>query len=186
MNDKIELPPKGLRDFHKNRDNPFVEKAISDIRIIKKTQVVKARDKSEISMIVSDEGEIEGYTQFLKFVEVDEEKFAKVYLSQFEAFWELSKPAIRVFSYILSKLKPSQDKFEFFIDECKSHTKYNSTQPIYNGLVALCESNIIARGYNENVYFVNPLIVFNGDRVTFARTYIKKKQDANPNQLKLL
>ena len=33
--------------------------------------------------------------------------------------------------------------------------------------------------------FINPLVIFNGDRVTFAKTYIKKvkKLEINPNQM---
>jgi intergrase/recombinase len=185
MADIIETKSKGLNSFKKNRENPFVEKAIEDINVVKKTQMMRTNNRTEIQRIVNDNGEVTGHSAFMRFIEVDDEKFAKLYISQFTAFWELSKPAIRVFSYILTKLKPSKDKFEFFYDECLEYTKYNSLQPIYNGLVALCENNIIARGYNENVYFVNPLMVFNGDRVTFAKTFIRKKKEDNPNQLQI-
>lgn len=47
--------------------------------------------------------------------------------------------------------------------------------PIYKGLAELITAEIIARGPNEYVWFINPMIVFNGDRVTFAKTYVKKK-----------
>lgn len=178
MSKKREI---SLRNFDKNRENPFISKAVDEIKIAKKTQFLNAQNKAEISMIVSSQGEIQGYSQFLKFIEVDEEKFAKVYLSQFEAFWELPKSAIRVFGYVLNQLKPKQDRFDFFLDECLQYTKYKSTGPVYEGLAALCDSGIIARGPNEYFYFINPMVVFNGDRVTFAKTYIKKKKGTDPN-----
>jgi len=187
MSQKKELK---LRDFSKNSENPFVEKAIEEIKIVKKTQAIRSRNKSEIQMIVSDHGEVEGYTQFLRFIEVDEQQFAKVYLSQFQAFWELPKQSIRVFGYIIQQLKPSKDSFMFYIDKCMFYTGYKSKTQIYEGLTALLENNIIARGQTEYEYFINPMIAFNGDRVTFAQTYIKKKKGnsnaVDPMQTNLL
>lgn len=158
-------------------ENPFVEQAIRDIKIIQKTQVVRPSNKDEIQMITSTGGEVTGYTAFMRFVEVDEEKFAKVYLSQFTAFWELTKPAIRVFGYILSILRPKQDEFFLEMNKCLSYTKYTHANSVLSGLAVLVECGIIARSDSHFKYFINPLVVFNGDRVTFAKTYVKKKKD---------
>ncbi|KAA3824478.1 hypothetical protein F3F35_31800 [Bacteroides ovatus] len=46
---------------------------------------------------------------------------------------------------------------------------------VYRGLAELVKAEIIARGINENLWFINPLIVFNGDRVSFTKTYVRKK-----------
>jgi hypothetical protein len=169
-------------------ENPFVEQAIKDIKIIQKTQVVRPSNRDEIQMITSTGGEVTGYTAFMRFVEVDEEKFAKVYLSQFTAFWELTKPAIRVFGYILSILKPKQDEFFLEMNKCLSYTKYTHANSVLSGLAVLVECGIIARSDSHFKYFINPLVVFNGDRVTFAKTYVKKKKDrdkVNVSQLDL-
>lgn len=175
---------KSVKLFETFKTNPFVEAAIKDMKIVRKTQVMRATDKSEISLIVSDQGEVEGHTQFLRFVEVDESQFAKVYLSQFSAFWDLSKPAIRVFGYILTVLLPKKDSFIFKLDDCLEYTKYKHVKDINTGLSSLIECGIIARSNYDFEYFINPMVMFNGDRVTFARTYIKKKQGSlNPNQL---
>lgn len=179
---------KSIKTFEEFEENPFVEKAIQDIKIIKRQQVIRAKNKDEIQMIVNTDGEVEGYSAFMRLVEVDEEKFAKVYLSQFVAFWELSKPAIRVFGYILSVLKPKQDNFYFIMEDCLKYTGYSHRNHVLTGLANLMECSIIARSSNSVRYFINPLVVFNGDRVTFAKTYIKKKKDkeiANKNQLDL-
>lgn len=169
-------------------ENPFIEKAFEDIKIVKKTQVIRSKNQSEISTIVSSEGEVQGYTQFLRFVEVDEAQFAKLYLSQFAAFWELSKPAIRVFGYILTCLKPKSDEFLFDMDECLEYTHYTQANSVYTALTNLIECKIIARTTRFYKFYINPLVVFNGDRVTFAKTYIKKKTKKieNPNQLSLM
>ena len=36
--------------------------------------------------------------------------------------------------------------------------------------------NAAARGPNEYNWFINPLIVFNGDRVSFTKTYVRKNK----------
>lgn len=115
-----------------------------------------------------------GHTTFIRQVEVDEDKFAKLYLSNFSAFHELGKQAIKIFGYILEQLIPNRDMFMFFMDECMVHTGYATKKPIYKGLADLVEAEIIARGPSDTNYFINPLIVFNGNRVTFAKTYVKK------------
>jgi len=178
---------KSIRDFTAYDENPFVEKAVQDIKIVKRRQIIRPRNKDEIQMITSTAGEVTGYSQFVRFIEVEEDKFAKLYLSQLASFWELSKPAIRIFSYILSILKPKQDSFILRMDECLGYTGYKNRKDVNNGLAALIESKIIARSNYEFEYFINPLVVFNGDRVTFAKAYIKKKKEKEgaTSQLKL-
>jgi hypothetical protein len=159
-------------------ENPFVEKAIQDIRIVQKTKVVRPQNQDEIQLIInSGSGEVQGHTVFMKFVEVDEEHFAKVYISQFASFWELTKPAIRVFGFIITVLKPKKDFFYFDMDDCMKYTGYTQRNNILTGLSCLIDCGIIARSNKTYIYFINPLVVFNGDRVSFAKTYIKHRKN---------
>lgn len=175
----------GISKIEKHESNPFVDKAIKEIKVVKKTQVMRSKDKSEITMMVNNDGEVTGHTQFLRFIEVDEEKFAKIYLSEFAAFWELKSNSIRVFGYIINCLKPKNDMFILYMDQALEYTKYKYAKEINGGLVGLIQAGIIAKAKYDNHYYINPLVVFNGDRVTYAKTYIKKKKDDNPNQLGL-
>jgi len=108
-----------------------------------------------------------------------------VYLSQFAAFWELTKPAIRVFGYILTRLKIKEDYFYFDMEDCMAYTEYTHRNNVLTGLACLVECGIIARSTKSYKYFINPLVVFNGNRVTFAKTYIKKRKEVNEAQLDL-
>jgi intergrase/recombinase len=168
---------KHIRNKQTFDENPFIEKAVEKIVISKKRQIMQSSNR-EINMIISDgDGAIQGYSAFMKFIEVDEDKFAKVYLSQFENFWELSKSAVRVFGYIINTIKPNQDSFYMKMDKCLAYTKYSQVNSIISGLSDLIDKGIIAKSKYENEYFINPLIVFNGSRVTFAKTYIKKQKE---------
>lgn len=177
---------KSLTKQAEFEENPFVERAIEDIKIVQKTQLIRPQSNKEIQLIVnSGTGEVSGHSAFMRYVEVDEAQFAKVYLSQFAAFWELTKPAIRVFGYILTRLKIKEDYFYFDMEDCMAYTEYTHRNNVLTGLACLVECGIIARSTKSYKYFINPLVVFNGNRVTFAKTYIKKKKEANESQLDL-
>ena len=167
-----------LSDFAKNETNPFIEKAIKDVQFSKKYKTASKTDQKAILQAFDpNTGEILGHTMFIRQIEVDEQRFTKLYLSEFESFWDLPKSAIRVFGYIMTKMIKDDDKVEFRISECIRYTKYKSKKPVYEGLTALMKSEIIARGYNEYVYFVNPLISFNGNRVSYIKTFCKRRKE---------
>ena len=107
---------KKLTEYKNNRENPFLEKSLEIINdnIVKKYKsstmdgekaILQAYDRNTDSFV--------GHTSFVRQIEVDEEKFTKLYLSQFSAFWELKAQAIRVFGYVMTKLMPKQDMFIF-------------------------------------------------------------------------
>ena len=96
------------------------------------------------------------------------------------------------FGYILTCMKPKNDMIIFDRRKCLEYTQYKSDKAIYKGLAELVQSEIIARGPNEYNWFINPLIVFNGDRVSFTKTYVRKKtlaaqkkEEAEKRQLSL-
>ena len=60
-------------------------------------------------------------------------------------------------------------------------------------MAELISAEIIARGRTEVFFYINPMVIFNGNRVTFAKTYVNKaahvrqtkKEAENKNQLSL-
>lgn len=167
---------KKLKEFPQNESNPFVQQALMRIgQTISSKKVVGAnKDEAAILKGVSPStGEILGSTVFMRAKTVDSDQFAKFYLAGFKAFFELRPATIKVFGYILKLLKVNSDEFIFLIDKAKEATGYGRTT-IYHALTELCNAEIIARGAFEEQYFINPMVVFNGDRVTFATTYINK------------
>ena len=170
--------------------NPFVENSIERIQehTKSKNRYIKGSKGVEHVVVNSSTGEIEAHSAFLQHIEVDDDKFVKLYLSQFSAFWGLNKSAIRVFDYIMNVLIPNKDFVYIDMQEALKHTKYKSPKMIYLGLANLVELGVIARTHNHMKYFTNPLMFFNGNRITFAKTYVRKKTKSikdDPNQLKL-
>ena len=182
--------PYVLGSHELNRENPFLKEAIEQIQsgIVKKYKNTSGTSRNAILQAVNSEGELVGHTSFIQQIEVDEQQFTKIYLSQFSAFFELNSQSIKVFGYIMTKLMPKQDFFIFDLEECLEYTGYKSGQSVYNGLSGLIGSSIIARGKKDYLYFINPMVFFNGDRVTFAKTYVKKQKGKiiDPMQTNLL
>lgn len=163
-----------LTDFQKNEENPFMKQAIEGIEnhVVKKYKSNSGGDKRAVVALADTEtGEV-FKTSFIRQIEVDEEQFTKLYLSNFAAFFDLSQAAIRVFGYFMTCMKPKNDLIIFNRKKCLEYTKYKTDKAVYKGLAELVKAEIIARGPADNLWFINPLIVFNGDRVTFAKTYV--------------
>lgn len=174
--------------FEKYEINPFVEKAIETIaenRVVKK-QFMRG-DKAITSRVINDDGEITGQSMFVRMVEVDEDKFAKLYLNELGILWDMQKPALKLFSFVLTALTPNNDQFYFSMTKAMGYTGYKTTTAVNNAISQLLALGVLAKTIEDNWYFINPLFIFNGSRVTFAKTYVKKnKIITNPNQISLL
>lgn len=196
MKEKKQRNTTGLTEFQLNKENPFLKQAVEQVQksIVKKYKTATKTDQKAILQAYDpNSGEVLGHTQFIRQIEVDEDQFAKLYLSNFSAFFDLKPQAIKVFGYILNQLIPNKDEFIFLTDECLEYTQYKSSTSVRIGLTSLLENEIIARGRADNLYFINPMIAFNGNRVTFAKTYVKKQNkeksklnSQDPNQTNLL
>lgn len=172
-------------DFSKNEENPFLKNAIEQINknVVKKYKSSTGTSRAAILHAVNpDTGELLGHTSFIRQIEVDEQQFAKFYLSNFKAFFNLSERSIRVFGYILTKLTVNSDMFIFLFDECMKYTQYKSKKAIYSGLTELIQAEIIAKGKTDILFFINPLVLFNGNRITFAKTYVKRQTEQTNNK----
>ena len=177
-----------LQSFEKNKENPFLKQAVEQVNnhVVKKYRTAGTTSQKAILRAVDNDNNTVGHTQFVKQIEVDEERFTKIYLSQFSAFFDLKSQGIKVFGYIMNNLFKDKDYFYFDREDCLNYTGYKSEKSVYIGLADLIENEIIARGKNDIIYFINPMVFFNGDRITFAKTYVKKKKDVIPENQSFL
>lgn len=114
--------------------------------------------------------------------EVDKEEFIKLYTSQIKAYFDLTKTAYKVFFIFLRIYQDAIGKDHFYLS-CKKAMSLAekidhfvlSESIFYRGVKELIEKRIIAKTNEKNWYFINPAIVFNGDRARFVSEIIKKK-----------
>lgn len=180
MNDK-EL--RKVTDFPANKENPFLKQVVEQVNnhVVKRFQNSTSTTKKAVLQAVDPEtGEHVGYTSFIRQIVVDDDKFTKVYAQNLQAFFDLSKTGMRVLAYVFTCLKVSNDKIYFDIDDAMKFTGYKNHRSVYNGLAELLKAEIIARGKKENLYYINPMIIFNGNRINFIKQYVKKSDIEKP------
>lgn len=168
------MKQKKLTDFPVCTENPFIDGLRTDL--VKHTRYVnKFGEKNEEIWVNHSTGEA-AVTVFAKKKVVDDDKFVKLFLSRLDNFFELSTAGIRVLTYVMTCMKPKDDMILFNLKACMEHTKYSSKAQIYKGLAELLKFGFIARGETEYLYYVNPLMIFNGDRIGFFEIYEKKSK----------
>jgi len=69
-----------------------------------------------------------------------------------------------------------------FLPELLDFSQWTSNKQGYTALKELVKAGIIALSTRPGYWFINPAIVFNGDRLLFVQEFKKKK---NINQLSL-
>ncbi|HFS6031916.1 hypothetical protein [Klebsiella pneumoniae] len=159
--------------------NPFcfeteikIETRKKNLTVLRGTELIERKDasKSYFANIV--------HTQ-----EVDKEEFIKLYTSQIKAYFDLTKTAYKVFFIFLRIYQDTIGKDHFYLS-CKKAMSLAekidhfvlSESIFYRGIKELIEKRIIAKTNEKNWYFINPAIVFNGDRARFVSEIIKKKE----------
>lgn len=169
--------PRKLTEAPIYNQNPFIDNMVVELRIKRKTQMIKSADDDTSVMLITNDGENVGHSAFMRQIQVDEDKFAKIYISQLGTLWNLQKTSMRVLTYILSIIRPNDDRIYFDMKECLKYCNYKESKSVFTGLLGLVKSKIIARSNKSYLYYINPAIVFNGSRVSFMTTYVKKAKD---------
>lgn len=183
-----------LTKFPVNRENPFLKQAIEQVQshVVKRFQNSTGSTKQAILQAINPETkEPVGYTSFVRKIEIDDDQFTKVYAANLQAFFDLSKTGMRVLAYVFTCMRVSKDTILFDMEDAMNYCGYKSHRSVYAGLTELLKADIIARGKNENLYFINPMIIFNGNRINFIKQYVKKsasneieeEQNLTPKQL---
>lgn len=124
------------------------------------------------------------FSNIVQTKEVDKEEFIKLYTSQVKDYFDLTKTAYKVFFIFLCIYQDAIGKDCFYLS-CKKAMNLSlkidqfilSESIFYRGIKELIEKRIIAKTNEKNWYFINPAIVFNGDRARFISEIIKKKEE---------
>ena len=78
---------------------------------------------------------------------------------------EIGTGGIVVFQHICKhSIRYGNDTIIIIIEDIMSRTKYNSAVPIYKGIAALIEHKVLARTASLSVYWLNPAIIYKGER----------------------
>lgn len=166
-------PKKSRRGFVRYKENPFLLPAVENTKSGSK-RVTSNKDKL---LIISEKtGEQLAGAGFFHYQEVDKTQFLKLYVNGVKALTELSSSGTKVFEVLYRTVQDNINKDTIFLafDLIDQNIVTISESTFYRGMKELIEKKFIAETTTQNLYFINPDFLFNGDRLSFVKTFIKK------------
>jgi len=131
-------------------------------------------------------GETTGIGLMHKIKVVDKQQFVKLFTNEVSALFDLSKTGLKVFAYVLQALRINNDRIYINPFKVMEFCEYKTKRQVYKGLSELISSNIIAMSDEPNIWFINPTVIFNGDRIAFIKEYrLQPDKETIPTQTKL-
>lgn len=178
------------------KTNPFLEDMVIPVK--GKTVRLSVLGKDDNILVNQSTGEVLGGTHVTSYKKVDGEQFIKLFTQNIALTFGLSSSGIKTFNVLLWVLQHkalAKDEVDFdalvledFIEahkEDKPPLKL-SLATFKRGITELENAKIIAKAERRGRYFINPNLVFNGDRLAFTTIIERKKTKAtDENQLGL-
>lgn len=153
--------------------NPFMAE-ISGMQTRKKRVTVKAG-----KVIVDGEtGQYEDVAEIVSVHNVDNEQFVKVFTSNLKQFFNLRPTTYKLLQVLLYQLGRTKDRGEVYLSMKVAEEYFIETaQPTvgstayYAAMNEFIEKGFIAESVKAHLYWINPSLFFNGDRVRFVKEY---------------
>ncbi|EHG4045342.1 replication protein [Salmonella enterica] len=159
------------RGFPRYKKSPFLQLASNNT----KSGVKRITSGNDRFMVVNQEtGEYVGGAGFFQYQEVDKTQFLKLYINGVRALRQLSSSGGLVFEVLYRAVQDHKDSDRVFLafDLIDQNLVKISESTFFRGMRELINKGFIAESTVQNSYFINPDYIFNGDRLTFVKTYI--------------
>jgi len=157
------------RAVTKYQTNPLI--VPTELRFKEKT--VRATRGQEL--VDPSSGEIVAVATICTRKIVDTERFAKIYLDGVSQSFALGAAARKVFSSVLQVCEKDTDRIYLNFMMLQEDVKVDYTERTFHrGMNELIEKEFIAASTQPHMYWINPHVFFNGDRVRFMTEYVKE------------
>ena len=186
---KKDFPKPKSKSLLKVRysENPFATEDGFRVPIRNKSEVIQTEGPASVN--VGDEKI--AVAQIRKITTVDSDKFVKLFTDQLDRFFDLNPTTLRIVTVLLQNIGQMRlgDGDQVYIteknigDALKKHgLKPPSSASYYRALEELITKGFIAPSEDHPLYYINPAIFFNGDRISFVRE-IRRKRMTKAEQL---
>jgi hypothetical protein len=95
----------------------------------------------------------------------DTRTFIKVYQQSMVSLKDMTNAAIKLYCFILAKLRPNKDTIRISYKGCAEFCAFGNKMSYYNGLEQLLEQEFIFKTLEVNEYWINVNLLFNGNRL---------------------
>lgn len=169
-----------MKDVQLFKENPFIN--INSVTF-KNKRIAITTDSSKKLLDTKTGQEQEVYIG--SYREVDDQEFVKIFTANISFMFELTPPGNTVFQMLLTIVqKNALQKDMVYLSEemCMELSKEFkikiSPATFRRGLKDLLKNQILAKSTKAFLYFINPHVLFNGNRVGFFNA-IRKKNEKN-------
>ena len=160
------------------KDNPFWESTT--------VEVGKKRITVSGGIHVGEGGEAVAHSGIHVVHKVDKEQFVKIYTKNVKAIFDLKPTTQRVLQFLIVELQKTPNADAIYLAWMGAHEYFseeslNVSRPSFQrALKELLAKGFIAESARPSMFWFNPNLMFNGDRMRFINEYqVKKPQDGD-------
>ena len=154
------------------------------------TKIRRVSNKTGDMMLISkDSGEVlNDVAGFWQSEEVDATQFVKLFVQGVRALKELTNAGTKVFELLYTQMQaaPNRDMVNMAYWTINQNATPISERTYARGLSELVEKNFIAATPTFGLYWINPSFLWNGDRLTFVKEYVKKATKPAPKRVSFI
>ena len=167
----------------KYEESPFTSDGRFQVPIKKSSQQLDTAGPLVVQDTLT--GETQSVAEVRSTRIVDSEKFVKLFVNHLDVFFDLKPGTIKLMTALIDEISKTKNigedqiylNFKSVKGYFESHDAKPPTRATYmNSLAELVEKGFVAPSINPNLFFTNPAIFFNGDRVRFVTEIRKKKK----------
>lgn len=166
----------GVRSAPAHKENPFLRGSLVAVKGRKKNYTVASG-----AMTLTDKtGVIQGTVQHTITKVVDDTLFVKVFSDGIAGMYDLGRPGAKVFRFLFDEVQknPNQDRmYLYFMDALEDPWCIPKTT-FFKGMAELLDKGFLAKSANPNMFFLNPSMMWNGDRFRFVQEYQRTSASA--------
>lgn len=168
----------------KYKENPFMRPDGSGV-VVYKNKTTKVDTTGPLSLTDTHTGEHITGAQIRRVELVDSERFVKVYVANLDAFFDLKPGTMRIMTAVLSEVADARnahgDTIYLNYNRVKEHfeakdMKAPARPTFFSAMAEMVEKGFVAPSVDTNLWFINPTIFFNGDRIRFVNEYVRVKK----------
>ena len=159
---------KTIKDFERFQQSPYKE--MLEGKMEKCVGPVFSKTGNTRIDAVQKNGQLNATIKIRQKAEHD--IFTKIFRDSIPQIMELSRTAQTLMWYIIYSLP--HDKGYVVIDNMTvmDFCKFKTRKSVRDGVIELLEKNFLARTTVPKKFWVNPLVMFNGNRIVYANEYI--------------
>lgn len=161
------------RDVEIYGENPFIGQ-LSEMKTRRKRVTVK----SDKAILDTKTGELEDVAEVVAVHHVDSDQFVKVFTSNLRTFFNLRPSTYKILEVLLHQIGRTPQQGSVYLNMSVTEEYFQQTdqkvisRPTFHACVKeMIQKGFIAESPIPSMYWINPALFFNGDRVRFVKEY---------------